>query len=126
MKIPGTLFQPVTFKPFYQIFKGQIINGTQIYFTDRNKVNLCNLAVQILYTTYHAPGVKMFQPTQNGDSGPSAFDHVVGGDGLRLALQKGQTPEQIITSWQPGLAAFREARRPYLLYGERPKSDDGK
>jgi len=118
LQIPGTLFQPVTFKPFYQVFKGQIINGTQIYFTDRDKVNLCNLAVQILYSTYHAPGVKMFETSADGDSGPSAFDHVAGTDALRLALQKGETPDQIITSWQSGLAAFREARRPYLLYGE--------
>ncbi len=44
MQIPGTLFRPVTFKPFYQVFKDQIINGTQIYFTDRDKVNLCDLA----------------------------------------------------------------------------------
>jgi uncharacterized protein YbbC (DUF1343 family) len=125
MQVPGTLFRPVTFKPFYQVFKDQIINGTQIYFTDRDKVNLTNLAVQILYTTYHAPGIKMFRPTPDGDSGPSAFDHVAGSDALRLALQRGDTPEQIISSWQPGLTAFREARRPYLLYGDHAKSDTG-
>ena len=44
---------------------------------------------------------------------------------LRVALQTGKTPEDIITSWQAGLAAFREARRPYLLYGDRPKSETG-
>jgi len=120
MQVPGTLFEPVTFKPFYQVFKGQLINGTQIHFIDRDKVNLCNLAVQILYTMYHSPGVKMFQTSKDGDSGPSAFDHIAGSDALRLALQKGETPEQIISSWQAGLTAFREARRPYLLYGERP------
>ena len=126
LQVPGTLFQPVTFKPFYQVFKGQIINGTQIYFTDRDKVNLCNLAVQILYATYHAPGVKMFQTSADGDSGPAAFDHVAGGADLRIALMNGQTPEQIITSWQPGLAQFRQERLPYLLYGERTKPDAAK
>ncbi len=125
LQLPGVLFEPVTFKPFYQVFKDQLINGSQIYYTDRDKVNLTNLAVQILYRTYHAPGTKMFHASANGDSGPDAFDHVAGTDELRLALQSGKTPEEIITSWQPGLAAFREARRPYLLYGERPKSDAG-
>ncbi len=123
--IPGVLFRPVTFKPFYQVFKDQIINGCQIYYTDRDKVNLTNLAVQILYRLYHAPGTKMFRTSDDGNSGPSAFDHIAGGDALRLALQGGKTPEEIITSWQPGLAAFREARRPYLLYGEEPKTDSG-
>jgi uncharacterized protein YbbC (DUF1343 family) len=125
LQIPGVLFRPVTFKPFYQVFKDQIINGAQIYYTDRDKVNLTNLAVQILYRMYHAPGTKMFRTSDGGNSGPSAFDHIAGGDALRLAIQGGKTPEDIITSWQPGLAAFREARRQYLLYGERPKNDDG-
>jgi uncharacterized protein YbbC (DUF1343 family) len=125
LAIPGVLFRPVTFKPFYQVFKDQIVNGAQIYYTDRDKVNLTNLAVQILYRMYHAPGTKMFRASTDGNSGPAAFDGIAGGDALRLALQGGKTPEEIVTSWQPGLAAFREARRPYLLYGERPKSDEG-
>jgi uncharacterized protein YbbC (DUF1343 family) len=125
MQIPGVFFEPVTFKPFYGAFKDQLINGSQIYYTDRDKVNLCNLAVQILYMMYHSPGTKMFRTSADGDSGPDAFDHIAGTDAFRLALQAGQTPEQIITSWQPGLTAFREARRPYLLYGGRPKSEAG-
>jgi uncharacterized protein YbbC (DUF1343 family) len=125
MRIPGVFFEPVTFKPFYGGFKDQIINGAQIYYTDRDKVNLCNLAVQILHRTYHSPGTKMFRPSADGDSGPDPFDHIAGGDALRIALQTGKTPEEIITSWQPGLAAFREARRPYLLYGDQPKSGTG-
>jgi uncharacterized protein YbbC (DUF1343 family) len=125
MRIPGVFFEPVTFKPFYGAFKDQIINGAQIYYTDQNKVNLCDLAVQILYRTYHSPGTRMFRPSADGNSGPEAFDHIAGGDALRIALQTGKTPEDIITSWQPGLTAFREARRPYLLYGERPKSETG-
>jgi uncharacterized protein YbbC (DUF1343 family) len=125
LQIPGVLFEPVTFKPFYGVFKDQIINGSQIFYTDRDKVNLCNLAVQILYRMYHAPGTKMFRASADGDSGPDAFDHIAGGDGLRTALQGGQTPEEIITSWQPGLAAFRQARRQYLLYGDRPKGETG-
>ncbi|HEY0257713.1 MAG TPA: DUF1343 domain-containing protein [Candidatus Methylacidiphilales bacterium] len=125
MHMPGLVFRPVTFKPFYGAFKDQLINGAQIYYTDRDKVNLCNLAVQILYRMYHAPGTKMFRNSADGDSGPDAFDHIARTDALRLALQSGKTPEDIITSWQPGLAAFREVRRPFLLYGERPKSETG-
>jgi uncharacterized protein YbbC (DUF1343 family) len=125
MQIPGVLFEPVTFKPFYGAFKDQIINGAQIFYTDRDKVNLCNLAVRILYRMYHSPDTQMFRTSADGDSGPDAFDHIAGGDAFRIALQTGRTPEEIITSWQPGLAAFRQARRPYLLYGDRPRSETG-
>jgi len=123
LEMPGVLFRPSTFKPFYGVFKDQIINGAQIFYTDRDKVNLCHLAVQILFYAYHAPGIKMFQPDSTGDSGPQAFDAIAGGDALRVALQKGSTPDEIVTSWQAGLSAFREARRPYLLYGDRSKLD---
>ena len=124
LKLPGVFFRPTTFKPFYGTFKDQVINGAQIFYTDRDEVNLCDLATQILYRLYHAPTTHMFQPDPSGESGPDAFDHIAGTDAYRLALQHGDTPEQIITSWQPGLAAFREARRPYLLYGDRPKGDN--
>ena len=125
LQLPGVYFEPVTFKPFYGEFKDQLINGSQIYYTDRTKANLCNLAAQILYKTYHSPGTKMFRDSPDGNSGPAPFDHIAGGPELRVALQTGKTPEDIITSWQTGLAEFRQARRPYLLYGERPKSETG-
>jgi len=125
MHLPGVYFEPVTFKPFYGAFKDQLINGAQIYYTDRDKVNLCNLAVQILYRSFHSPGTKMFRDSPDGNSGPVPFDHIAGSSALRVDLQTGKTPGDIITSWQPGLSEFREARRPYLLYGERPKSETG-
>ncbi len=103
MHLPGVYFEPVTIKPFYGEFKDQLIKGSQIYYTDRDKVNLCNLAVQILYKTYRSPGVKMFRDSPDGNSGPAPFDHIAGGSALRVSLQTGETPEQIITSWQPGL-----------------------
>jgi uncharacterized protein YbbC (DUF1343 family) len=120
---PGVLFRPATFEPFYGVFKNRIINGVELFFTNRDEVNLCNLAVQILYRTFHKAGVKMFKEDASGESGPMAFDSIAGGDALRTALEEGKSPDQIISSWQPGLTAFREARRKFLLYGERPKSD---
>jgi uncharacterized protein YbbC (DUF1343 family) len=123
MKMPGILFEPVTYKPFYSLFRDEVVNGAQLFYTDRDKVNLCDVAVQILYHAYHSSGTRMFHASADGDSGPDAFDHIAGTDTLRRALVAGKTPEEIIASWQPSLAAFREARRPYLLYGERPRSE---
>ncbi|MEI9999284.1 MAG: DUF1343 domain-containing protein [Verrucomicrobiota bacterium] len=125
MLLPGLYFEPITYKPFYSLFRDQVVNGVQIYYTDRDQVNLCNLAVQILYRSIHAPGTHMFRASADGESGPSAFDHIAGTDALRLALQGGKTPEEIIAAWQPALVAFREARRPFLLYGERPRAEAG-
>jgi uncharacterized protein YbbC (DUF1343 family) len=119
--LPGVLFRPTTFQPFYGVFKNQLIHGAQIFYTDRDRVNLCDLAVEILYHAYHEPGIAMFQPDATGDTGPAAFDAIAGGSALRTALQENQMPDQIEASWQPGLAAFNQARRRFLLYGERPE-----
>jgi uncharacterized protein YbbC (DUF1343 family) len=121
--MPGVFFRPATIQPFYGAFKGKIVNGAQIFFTNRDEVNLCGLAVQILHHVFHAPGISMFQPDPSGDSGPEAFDKIAGGDGLRTALQSGQAANAIIASWQPGLDVFRAARRRFLLYGEGPKGE---
>ena len=120
LALPGVLFRPVTFEPFYGAFKGQVVHGTELFYTHRDQVDLCGLAVQILHHVYHQPGIRMFQPDPTGDSGPEAFDKIAGGDGLRTALQSGQTAEQIISSWADGLKQFRVAREKYLLYKDAP------
>jgi uncharacterized protein YbbC (DUF1343 family) len=126
LRLPGVQFEPIFYKPFYSRFKEQVVKGVQIFYTDPDKVNLCNLAVHILYVSYHSSATRMFHAgTDDDDASPSLFDHEAGTSDFRTALQAGKTPEEIIASWQPGLTAFREARRPYLLYGERPRSEAG-
>ena len=120
--LPGVLFHPATIQPFYGSFKGQVVHGAEIFYTDRDTTNLCGLAAQILYHVYHQPSVHMFQPDPTGDSGPDAFDKIAGGDALRTALQSGQTAKQIIASWDAGVASFRAARHRFLLYPETPAS----
>ena len=49
-------------------------------------------------------------------SGRSHFDLLAGGPRIRLALDAGQSAEQIARSWRPFEAEFRKSRAPYLLY----------
>lgn len=44
------------------------------------------------------------------------MDKLAGTDKLRLAIEAGQTEQQIKQSWQTELAAFKRKRQPYLLY----------
>jgi len=46
------------------------------------------------------------------------FDRLAGGPALREALSAGRAPEEIVGGWAGELAAFRERRKPYLLYPE--------
>ena len=124
MQMPGLRFEPVTFKPFYGAFKDQLINGAQIFYTDRDKVNLCNLAVQILYRMFYASGTKMFVDSGDGDS-----------DRTRLITSRGRTrcgrlcnrARRRKRSSPRGNRGWRPSAKhaPFLLYGERPKSETG-
>ncbi|TMN71433.1 DUF1343 domain-containing protein [Pseudoalteromonas sp. S1727] len=44
------------------------------------------------------------------------MDKLAGTDKLRLAIEAGQTEQQIKQSWQQELARFKQQRAPYLLY----------
>jgi uncharacterized protein YbbC (DUF1343 family) len=46
----------------------------------------------------------------------SHFDRLAGTDGLRLAVLRGTTLEEITRPWTAQLEAFRALRQPYLLY----------
>jgi uncharacterized protein YbbC (DUF1343 family) len=44
------------------------------------------------------------------------IDRLSGDEGVRRALEAGATAGEIVASWRAEIAAFREARRPALLY----------
>jgi uncharacterized protein YbbC (DUF1343 family) len=44
------------------------------------------------------------------------MDKLAGTDALRLAIEQGQNAEQIKAAWQSNLQAFKQQRKPYLLY----------
>ena len=46
------------------------------------------------------------------------MDKLAGTNQLRLAIEQGKTAQQIQQSWLPGINAFKEQRKPYLLYDE--------
>ncbi|MFV8782046.1 exo-beta-N-acetylmuramidase NamZ domain-containing protein [Microbulbifer sp. SA54] len=51
------------------------------------------------------------------------FDKLAGTDQLRRAVLAGDSEAQIRATWQPALAAFREQRKPYLLYPDISPAD---
>lgn len=60
--------------------------------------------------------------TRTGETGDgffaraAFFDKLAGTDQLRRAILAGESEAQIRAAWQPALRAFREQRKPYLLY----------
>ena len=49
-------------------------------------------------------------------SRPQWFDLLAGTKKLRWQIVKGMTEDEIRESWQPGLDAYKEMRKKYVLY----------
>lgn len=52
------------------------------------------------------------------DNGLYWIDKLSGSDELRKMIEEGKTAEEIKASWQEDISAFKEQRKPYLLYEE--------
>ena len=62
------------------------------------------------------PGISFFG-SPDGD-GHYWIDYLCGTDRVRLMIEEGRSAEEISASWQEDVEAFKEQRRPYLLYEE--------
>lgn len=121
LKLPGVYFRPAFYKPFYGGLKDKMCQGVQIIFTDRDAVNLANLSVILIEQVQKYTGGRYFsKEVTPSTKGPSLFDKVAGGDELRRHFLSGKNADELIATWQPNLAAFRQLREPYLIYPNKP------
>jgi uncharacterized protein YbbC (DUF1343 family) len=87
----------------------QKCNDVYIKVTDRNSFKPLESALYLLWE------IKKNNP-ENFKWREKAFDRLCGTPEVRLMLDKGKTPEEIISSWQKDLDNFKKIRSKYLLY----------
>ena len=115
LKLPGVLFRPVHFTPYYSVAKGTLIHGVQIHITDISKANLTLVqfyAMQELHSMY--PDKNLFEMCNK--SRISMFDKVCGSDKVRLAFTKNFQVSDIREMWMKDVAPFRVKAKKYYLY----------
>lgn len=114
MRIPGIFFRPTSYKPFYGMGAGNVVQGAHLMRTGTHAAPfsatvalLCALRDQYAERApFAAVGAERWK----------MFDKVCGSDRIRLDLLAGVSAERIIEKWQPGLRAFLELREEYLIY----------
>jgi uncharacterized protein YbbC (DUF1343 family) len=113
LNLPGIIFRPVYFKPYYFRLKDQNCQGVQLHITDLNTFNSFRTSLHIMKTTMDLyPDHDLFANKKR----ISAFNKVMGSDRITRGLQNGKTVEELETEWQDELAAFKKIRKKYLLY----------
>ena len=116
LDLEGLRFRPVYFIPTFSKFQGEVCGGAQAYMTDREA---CQAVAAMLHVL---AAVKALYPREFAwrrpwqDGAPMPIDLLYGGDGLRLALDAGESVEGLVAGWKAGLRQFVKQREGYLLY----------
>lgn len=113
--LPGVRFRPAYFAPTFSKHAGAVCGGVQVHVTDRYAVRAVAVGLHLL------DAVRRQDPERFGWRKPGSgtryfIDLLAGTDGLRAAIDGGARPEDILTEWEPGRAAFERMARAYHLY----------
>jgi uncharacterized protein YbbC (DUF1343 family)/CubicO group peptidase (beta-lactamase class C family) len=106
-RIAGVRFVPVRFTPRASVFQGEECGGINLVVTDRAQLRPVYAGLEI------AAALRRLHP--NDWQVDKIARLLINADTLER-LKRGESPEQIALSWQPGLEEFRRARTRALIY----------
>ncbi|MGG6314356.1 exo-beta-N-acetylmuramidase NamZ family protein [Paenibacillus macerans] len=123
----GVHFQPATFTPMFQKHQGALCRGVMTYVTDREAFRSTEAGLYLLHAIQrmHPEDFAWYRPElrleKDGEvkQPPYFIDILTGSDAVRRTLHEPGGLEAILAGWRKDSEAWREIRRPYLLYEEQ-------
>jgi uncharacterized protein YbbC (DUF1343 family) len=113
LNLPGVIFRPAYFKPFYGIYKGKVCQGVQIHVTNVNTFKPFITGIHLMKTSMRLyPRHHLFAKSSRFNM----FNKVMGSNHILVSLQRGYPVNQIEAAWQNQLNHFKKIRRKYLIY----------
>ncbi len=115
---PGVAFRPAWFRPTFQKHAGRTCAGLQLHVTDRAAFRPVRTGLAVLAALRDLSGEAFAwrrEPYEFVADKP-AIDLLFGSDRERLALEAGKSAHEVCREWEAEEEAFRQRRRPYLLY----------
>lgn len=117
-KFDGVKFRHVFFRPTFQKYADKTCGGVQIHITDREAFTPVIVGIAMIKTAYDMYTEKFEwkrEPYEYVfDQNP--FDVVCGTDKIRKQIESGVSLAEVGAGWAGGLADFRDARKPFLIY----------
>ena len=113
--VPGVVFRPIYFKPYYGNFNGEQSQGVQIHILDYDQAHLSDLqfiVVEALMELY--PDKDVFKLCNQKRL--NMFDKVCGSSFIRTEFSKRYKWGDIRDYWYKDAEAYRKASAPYYLY----------
>lgn len=117
-RVPGVEFIPATFRPTFQKHAGKSCGGCLVHVTDYDEFRPARtgLAVLCAFRALLGDAFRWRTETYEFVSNIPAIDLLFGSDRERLAIDAGKPWREIAAAWEPEEEAFRERRKPYLMY----------
>ena len=116
--LPGAYFRPAVFEPTFQKHAKSACGGCQIHVTERAAFRpvLTGAALIQMFRRFNPEKFSWRQPPYEYEHDKLPIDILAGSDALRQQVDAGLAPTAIADSWRTDEAAFRDLRRPFLLY----------
>ena len=110
--LPGVVFRPIYYTPFYGKYKGQVVSGFQIHVINPATFRpaLTELSILVHFQRYYKGNFKW------EDNRKMRFDKAMGNETTRLWIQGGQSINKIYSKWRDDITIFKLKRKRYLLY----------
>lgn len=112
LNMPGLHFRRTSFKPTFSKYQNELCHGVQVHITDREKADVFLGGLKLLETIRDMYPEKL-EYLSWGESRIHSLDKLLGTDAFRAGRL---TADEVSQTYAPGVAAFSEAVKPFLLY----------
>jgi uncharacterized protein YbbC (DUF1343 family) len=116
--LPGVYFRSCVFVPTFQKHGGQACGGVQIHVLDRQTFEPVITGIAIVKTAFdmYREQFRWKDPPYEYEYDRNPFDLIAGTSAVREAIERGDSLEQIESSWRGPLKEFMAIREKFLLY----------
>lgn len=114
----GAAFRPVSFEPTSGKWAGKTCNGLFIHTTEPARFRSYALILELLQRLlkHYPKNFQWKQPPYEYEFAKLPIDIILGSGKVRKDLESGASVSELEKMWQPDIARFKKARKPYLLY----------
>ncbi|MBI2893285.1 MAG: DUF1343 domain-containing protein [Deltaproteobacteria bacterium] len=121
-QLPGCAFRPLSFRPTFHKFAGQVCGGCQLHVLDTNAFKPFRTGVGVLRAIRKVHPDKFAwraKPYEFVGDIP-AIDLLTGSAEVRKGIEADASLDEIAGTWAPGEEEFRKARARWFRYGAPP------
>jgi uncharacterized protein YbbC (DUF1343 family) len=116
LELEGVRFRPAEFVPFAGKHADQPCSGVQVHVTDRDAFRPVAMGLHLLAVCRTAAREQFAFLRSSWEGHPPHLDLLAGDARIREGLDTGAPVAALMSDWLAIAAAWRERRRPYLLY----------